>query len=226
MDELIIADQEVLTIRPVKVRKPISPNSLIGKRKDGKPKEQKLTGKMKKFFKHWFIEGKSARSAALLAGYSPNTANVASSALAKNPTIVAEVRKVRQESAKLNEITNEMIIDNLTLVAESNIADYYDIVNGKPVVNLESLSREQAAAIKEIYYDTSGYPQIILHDKIAANIQLHRMKNSLKDGKPFGGEEGQQITVQYIDSLVQNHTTNIQNNSFRERESRLLQQSE
>lgn len=224
MDEQIITQpQELLPVRVIKSKKPLSPLSLTGKRKDGAPKQQKLNTRQVKFIKNW-LTGKSARKAALDAGYSESLANNASTDLLGNPQIADEIRRISQTSAKLREVTPEMIIDNLTRLATSNTLDYgeYEVGpngRGRFRVDLAQISRDQGYAIQEISTDPNGDLKIKLVDKLAANMALARIKKMGMPGDVTIDPTGQ-TTIQQLDAIVHQITfnqtvnNNIQNNSF------------
>src|SRR5271155_283164 len=124
-DQLQVPTQQIIPIRPIKPKKVISPNSLLGKRKDGKPAQRSCNSRQLKFITNHFL-GMSDRKAALTAGYSESMANTASLHLRRNPLIAAEINRIVSENRKMDDFTPERIISNLTVIADANLADYYE----------------------------------------------------------------------------------------------------
>jgi hypothetical protein len=207
--------QQMIPIRPVKARKPLHPNSLVGKRKDGGPRQQEITPKQNRFITNHFL-GMSDRQAALQAGYSESMANTASLSIRRNPIVAAEIRRITLENAELDDMTPAMIIHNVTIRANANLADYRGVdANGRPCANLDGLSRDQLAAIKKYYHDANNSPQVELYDALAANALLAKLKGmgNMPRGTngSIGSEDPNVLTIESIDAIVHRNSVTVNN---------------
>lgn len=141
-----------------------------------------LNDKQAKFVAEYLID-LNATQAAIRAGYSPKTAEQQGSRLLSNAKVAAAVQAGQSRIAAKLEITAEMVAAELAKIGFANMADYIRIVGGEPVVDLTSMSRQQAAAIQEVtvedYMDGRGEDardvrrvKFKLADKRAALVDL------------------------------------------------------
>lgn len=108
-----------------------------------------LTLKQQFFVKHYLID-KNATKAAIAAGYSKKTAEVAGSRLLKNVKVQAAINKrVGKQFEKLD-ITADRVLNEIALLGFANMQDYIGTSGREAYVDLSTLTRDQAAAIQEI----------------------------------------------------------------------------
>lgn len=171
-----------------------------------------LTRKQK-LFVEFFLQGKSAKEAALKAGYKPSVADVATTAILYKPAVQLELNHRQEEIYKKLEISTEETISRIQYLSEANLADYIDVDpedGEKFKINLNKLDRLQFSAIQELNYDALGRPKIKLVDKKAYHDLLCRIK---KIGADEQHRSGSDLTIQALDAIVNrqsityNHTT-------------------
>jgi phage terminase small subunit len=103
--------------------------------------------------------------------------------LLKNGKVAVRVKQIQDEAAKRAEVTIDKVVRELALIGFSNMLDYVSIHGPDPVVDLSTLTREQAAAIQEVtvedYKDGRGEDardvrkvRFKLSDKRAALVDL------------------------------------------------------
>lgn len=116
-------------------------------------KSKKLTPRQKMFVREYLID-LNATKAAERAGYSKNTAKEQGSRLLTDVAIAAAVAEKTEQRLEKLDITADWVLRELRLLAGSNMLDYVKITDdGKAVVDLSRLTRDQAAAITEISVD-------------------------------------------------------------------------
>ena len=116
-----------------------------------------LAPKRYEVFAREYVIDLNATRAAIAAGYSESTASAKGSQLLN----VGKVRKLidglQTKRASKLEIKAERVLEELSRLAMSNMADYMAIEDGKPTgLDLSKLTRDQAACIQEITEDTTG----------------------------------------------------------------------
>lgn len=115
--------------------------------------EQGLTEKQRRFADEYLID-LNATQAALRAGYSENGAGVQGSELLKNPYVSAYLTEKKEIFKHKLDLSAEKVLRELMLLGFSNMMDYVRVQPcGDAVIDLSSLSRDQAAAITEITVD-------------------------------------------------------------------------
>ncbi len=141
-----------------------------------------LTGKQERFCQEYIIDFNATR-AATEAGYSEHTAQQIGSENLCKPLIQNRIAQLKAKRAKKVECTAEMVLSELMKMGFSNVQDFTDNTNG--VVNVNSVDRDKAAAIKEIETKTMKigeegdnevtFTKVKFHDKIKAleNIARH-----------------------------------------------------
>lgn len=177
----------------------------------------KLTRKQKLFVEYW-LQGKSAYVAAELAGYSPSTASIATTVILTSTQVIKEIRRRTSKVFTDLELDTDYVLEKAANLASANMLDYVDIKpDGTFEINLARVSRAQGEAIQELSFDAQGRPKIRMVDKKGSVELLARIKKMLNEGDlgPAGGKgEGQAITTQYIDQVVQEITVNQQVNVY------------
>jgi phage terminase small subunit len=100
-----------------------------------------------------FIVDRNGTQAAIRAGYSPKTAEQQASRLLRKVQVKAEIdRRLGKLQQKL-EITAERVLEELAKMGFSNMLDYVQVHGPDALIDLSTLTREQAAAIQEITVD-------------------------------------------------------------------------
>ncbi len=115
----------------------------------------KLEGKQKRFCEEYLID-LNATQAAIRAGYSVNCAGEIGYENLKKPHVADYVQKLQAERSKRTQVTADDVIEELSKGAFANMMDYINIQDdGLAVVDLSSLTRDQAAAILELNVDNA-----------------------------------------------------------------------
>lgn len=141
-----------------------------------------LNEKQKRFVGEYLID-LNATQAAIRAGYSAKTAHVQGSRLLSDARIAAEIAKRQTKVADKLEITAERVIRELALIGFANMLDYIRPQDGGAIVDLSTMTRDQAAALgevtTEVYMEGAGdeavpvkRTKIKLLDKRAALVDL------------------------------------------------------
>jgi phage terminase small subunit len=108
-------------------------------------------------FAQEYVIDLNATRAAIAAGYSEAGARVRGSQLLTKRNVQAIIDKLQTKRASKLEVKADKIVEELSRMAFSNMADYMAIEDGKPTgLDLSALTRDQAAAIQEITEDTTG----------------------------------------------------------------------
>lgn len=108
------------------------------------------------FARNYVIDLNATR-AAIAAGYKANSANEQASRLLANRKVQAIVARLQSERASKLEIKAERVVEEIARLAFSNMQDYTRTdADGKPVLDLSSITRDQFAAVQEIREDTTG----------------------------------------------------------------------
>ena len=138
-----------------------------------------------KFVKEYLVD-LNAAAAAIRAGYSARTAKEIGYENLTKPHIAAEIARQQAERSQRLEVDADRVVQELAKVAFSNMADYMSVgVHGDPVLDWSVLTRNQAAALREVtvetYTDGHGEEALgvkrvkfRLADKIAALDKLAR----------------------------------------------------
>ena len=104
-----------------------------------------LTPKQQRFAAEYTLS-LNATQAAIAAGYSPKTAQPAASRLLSNVMVSGEIARLKGEQLAATGLSANRILEELRLVALSNVRDLVDS-NGN-IRPLESLSPQEAATIQ------------------------------------------------------------------------------
>ena len=144
-----------------------------------------LNAKQQRFVDE-YLKDSNATQAAIRAGYSKKTAGSIGDENLKKPDIKKEIKRRQAILTKKAGLTAEQIINEVSSLAFSNVADYMDVENNEIILkDWSKLSREQLAAVQEISVvrekyikghnsDDDKFLQIIkfkLHDK-RPNLEL------------------------------------------------------
>lgn len=143
---------------------------------------EELTPKQARFCQEYVID-LNGKQAAIRAGYSEHSAEMQASRLLSYAKVAARVGEMQAEIANRNRATANRVIQELQSIAFANHLDYVRLVEGEPAVDLSKMTREQAAAIKDItvedYRDGRGEEsrdvrrvRLSLYDKHPALVNL------------------------------------------------------
>jgi phage terminase small subunit len=135
-----------------------------------------LTPKQQLFVQEYLVDLNATR-AAIRAGYSAASAHNQGYRMMMNDEVAKAIQRAMDERSERTRISCDWVIEELSLIARANIYDYLCTREGRPTVNLHSLTREQAAAIKEVKVDSNyngGGTHLKMNDKLAALIALGR----------------------------------------------------
>jgi phage terminase small subunit len=154
------------------------------------------------FAREYVIDLNGTR-AAIAAGYAEGSAHVAASQLLRKTKVRQLIAGLQTKRASKLEVKAERVLEELSRIAFSNMADYMEIdETGKPVgLDLRKLTRDQAACIQEISEDSTGGSgdgerrliirrKFKLADKLKANELLCRHLGMFNDKIQVTGLEG------------------------------------
>lgn len=97
----------------------------------------KLNERQERFCNEYLID-LNATQAAIRAGYKETTAYSMGQRLLKNVEVQAYIQQRKQDRVERTEITQDMVLRELALIAFSNTADYISVVEKQATVNDES----------------------------------------------------------------------------------------
>lgn len=104
-----------------------------------------------RLFVREYLADLNATQAAIRAGYSPKSASKCTYRIFKRPRVKAAVGAAMAERAAKLEITAERVLRELALLGFANVMDYFTPqADGSARVDLSGLTRDQAAAIREV----------------------------------------------------------------------------
>jgi len=147
--------------------------------------KNKLTPKQKRFCEEYLID-LNATQAAIRAGYSKRTAYSIGQENLKKPEIQARIQELQRNLSKRNQITQDMIIKELALIAFSDIKDLITIEENTGVIipkSFNEMPKEASRVIKRIKEDraikedASG-TQVTVYDKVT--FELHDKLKALE----------------------------------------------
>jgi phage terminase small subunit len=142
----------------------------------------KLTAKAQRFVEEYPVDFNGTQ-AAIRAGYSPRTARAIAAENLTKPAICAALKERIEALAAKSKRSAEDVIAELEHLAFANMLDYMRASGDDPVLHFSELTREQAAALREVtvetYMDGGGDDarevkrvRFKLHDKRAALVDL------------------------------------------------------
>ena len=124
-------------------------------------KKSKLTKRQEHFCREYIVNGHNGTQAAIKAGYSDKTANeIAAQNLAKL-SIVQFIRQLEKPILEKYGIDAEEIIKDFDSIRNSNVTDYFDVVNDqivlkKGIKKLSDLPPEITKNIKSLKTTANG----------------------------------------------------------------------
>ena len=112
--------------------------------------DRPLTNKQHRFIEEYLIDC-NATQAAIRAGYAKSGAHVNGHKLLRNDKILPLILAKQKELASECHVEAKDVIDEIKKLAFANMQDYTRIdANGKPEIDLSTMTRDQAAALSEI----------------------------------------------------------------------------
>ncbi|CUR73969.1 terminase small subunit [Achromobacter xylosoxidans] len=149
-----------------------------------------LTDKQKRFVEAYLLDP-NGKKAAIAAGYSAKTAEVAASRLLRHVEVAAEINRRREVIQIKAGVTPEMVVSELAKLGFSDIRQViawrtvdqqaaFD-AEGEPVElpdveitikNSEEIAAEAAAAIAEVSRGKDGTLKVKMHDKLGALVRI------------------------------------------------------
>ncbi len=113
-----------------------------------------LRPKQARFVEEYLID-LNATQAAIRAGYSAKTAAVIGYENLTKPPIAAAIATARSKQSERTALTADMVVRELAKLAFANMGDYLRALpGGDPYVDFSMLTRDQAAALREVTVDT------------------------------------------------------------------------
>lgn len=137
-------------------------------------------------FARAMVEGKSAVAAYVAAGYRKTSADANATRLMENDGVSIRIAELKAEAAKGSVLTAQQVLEGLSRLAGSNMADYVG-AHGQ-FLDVAQLTRDQAAAVQEVTIETRTQDDTLvtrtklkLYDKRAALTDLGRHYGLFKD---------------------------------------------
>jgi len=96
-------------------------------------RKRKLQDRQKKFADEYLID-LNVTQAAIRAGYTENYAHTNASKLLQNPLVAEYIQKRQQDRIERTEITQDMVLKELAIIAFSNATDYVKVVEKEAIV--------------------------------------------------------------------------------------------
>jgi len=150
-------------------------------------KNQELTDQQKRFIREYIIDHHGT-NAAKRAGYSPQTARFSASRLLADPKIKKAIQEAQEELGEQTGITPERILHEMAKIGFSNILDYItQDENGDTIIDLKAIDRDAAAALTELYVETTKGRSTVRkvkvkpYDKMAALVQMGKHIGMFKE---------------------------------------------
>ncbi len=144
-----------------------------------KAKEKnKLTKKQEMFCRFYVSNGHNGKQAAISAGYSKKTAKVIAMENLTKPYLKEFIEELEQPVLDELGISEDWVLTKLKNYSETNIDDFFDVVDGKLTLkDLSTLTPDKISAVEFIQQDKDGGIKIKLINKRACVVDI---------GKHFG----------------------------------------
>lgn len=121
--------------------------------------QRRLTDRQEQFVREYMVDLNATR-AAVRAGYSSRGAGTRGWVLRQNPAVAARLRAAMDERARVNGITADRVLFEISLLGFANIMGYVETrEDGLAHVDLSRLTREQGAAIAAVELGEGGAVQ-------------------------------------------------------------------
>ena len=96
-------------------------------------RKRRLQDRQKKFADEYLID-LNVTQAAIRAGYTENYAHTNASKLLQNPLVAEYIQKRQQDRIERTEITQDMVLKELAIIAFANATDYVKVVEKEAIV--------------------------------------------------------------------------------------------
>ena len=112
--------------------------------------DRPLTNKQQRFVEEYLIDC-NATQAAIRAGYAKSGAHVNGHKLLRNDKILPFILAKQKELAAQCNVESKSVIEEIKKLAFANMKDYISVgPDGKPEIDLSTMTRDQAAALSEV----------------------------------------------------------------------------
>jgi len=112
--------------------------------------ERPLTNKQQRFVEEYCVDC-NATQAAIRAGYSPASAKLSGHRCITNDNVLALILAKQKELASECNVEAKEVIEEIKKLAFANMKDYISVgPDGKPEIDLSTMTRDQAAALSEV----------------------------------------------------------------------------
>ena len=108
------------------------------------------------FFAREYLIDLNGTRAAIAVGYSEAGAAVRANELLRKRKVQELIQQFQTKRASKLGLKAEQVVEELRRLAFSNMMDYLYVQDGEPRIDLSNLTRDQAAAIREIREDSTG----------------------------------------------------------------------
>jgi len=127
--------------------------------------------------------------------------SVKASRLHKSPSIQNRISEIRQALAVRTTITQQKVLEELAKIGFANYGDFIKInEDGQTTVDVNSLTKDQMAAIAEMQVDTTKdgkqRVRVKLHDKRAALMDIGKHLGMFREKVEVSGPNGGPIQTQ------------------------------
>ncbi len=139
---------------------------------------------------HYRANGRVQHEAWTAAGFEKRSARSTAARWFNSPPALAALAELDAKTLGKLEITAERVLDELALIGFANMRDFVTIADGKPDLDMSTVTRAQMAAVKQIKFGKDGEVTLQLCDKRAALVDLGKYLNLWKaarsDDDPTG----------------------------------------
>jgi phage terminase small subunit len=163
-----------------------------------------LSKKQRLFVDEYLVDF-NATQAAIRAGYSPKSARTTASQNLRKAAVKEAIAEVSAPRLAALELSAEEVLAELARVARANLLDYMRFDDrGMPEVDLSGLTRDKAAAIRDIEVEAFGEGRgegrrirFKMHDKLAALDRLARHYGLFREAMSPADEDAPPDRPQY-----------------------------
>ncbi|NQY81950.1 MAG: terminase small subunit [Alphaproteobacteria bacterium] len=166
-----------------------------------------MNNRQRRFAQEYIID-LNATQAAIRAGYSEKTAAAHASRLLINVNMQENIQEAIKERSERTNIRADRVLTELAKIGFANMLDYIDVDGDDVRVDLQDISRDQAAAISEIVIEERQHAEIgkrvkfKLLDKRAALVDIGRHLGMFVDRQELTGADGKPVEVTQIERVI------------------------
>lgn len=144
--------------------------------------DEKLTIKQKRFIKYYLEDPSNASEAARKAGYSPKCASEQAYQLLRKTSLLPHLQRAAASGEYDVSLTVDDIIGKIEGMAEVNIFDFIEIVNGRAILmkSMSEIPYEYGQYIKSIK-ETSNGLELTFYEKTKAYEMLLKAKGGVTE---------------------------------------------